>query len=105
MTEARTECNTHVKTDENMTWPEFIGIEKYAYQMYRLQSEAGLSFKEARAVLTPQTLTRALAEEWGCSYENICNLARRGLYKVSIVANGDEDKILDLVPTRMSYNI
>ena len=105
MTEAKTGNRTAVETAESITWPEFIGIEKYAYQIYRLQNEAGLSFKEARAVLTPQTLTRALAEEWGCSYENICNLARRGIHKVSVVTNGDDDKILDLIPTKMSYNI
>jgi len=105
MTEARAADHTIAETGKKITWPEFIGIEKYAYQMYRLQNEAGLSFKEARAVLTPQTLTKELAKEWGCSYENICNLARRGLHKVSAVTNGEKDRILDLVPTRMSYNI
>jgi len=105
MTEAKTGDRTAAEAAKSMTWPEFIGIEKYAYQIYRLQNEAGLSFKEARAVLTPQTLTRALAEEWGCSYENICNLARRGISKVSVAADGDREKILDLIPTRMSYNI
>ncbi|MCL1984690.1 MAG: hypothetical protein FWG58_04770 [Methanomassiliicoccaceae archaeon] len=103
---AETDTAEHVYADlkkKTVTWPEYISAEKYEHQIYRLQNEAGLSFKEARAVLTPPQMIKALAEEWGCSCENIYNLIRYGMKKVDKIANGEEDKIEDLVPTRMSY--
>ncbi|MCL1984254.1 MAG: hypothetical protein FWG58_02495 [Methanomassiliicoccaceae archaeon] len=103
MAETDTMQGLQTETKKNMTWAEFIGIERYAYQIYRLQNEAGLSFKEARAVLTPPPLIKSLAKEWGCSYENVCNLGRRGRQKVNRTADGDRDKIEDLIPTKMSF--
>jgi len=88
---------------KEITWKEFVGNAKYEHQVYRLQDEAGLTFKEARAVLTPSQMFEDLTEEWGCSQENIYNLIRYGMKKVEKIAGDDEDKIKDLVPTRMSY--
>jgi len=103
MSEPETETIVPTVAKRRQTWPEFIGLEKYAYQIYRLQEEAGLSFKEARAVLTPTQLTRSLAEEWECSYENVCNMSRRGIGKVRQVTSGDPDKMEELMPTYMSF--
>ncbi|MCL1905225.1 MAG: hypothetical protein FWG19_03790 [Methanomassiliicoccaceae archaeon] len=103
MAETETVHDPHAETKKNITWAEFIGIERYAYQIYRLQNEAGLSFKEARVVLTPPPMIKALAKEWGCSYENVCNLGRRGRQKVNRKTEGDRDKIEDLIPTKMSF--
>lgn len=85
------------------TWAEFIGVEKYAYQIYRLQNEAGLTFKEARAILTPHQGSKALAEEWGCTIENVYNLARKGREKVNELTGGDAAKNEDLMPSYMWY--
>ena len=103
MSETKTEKHARIDTKKTMTWPELVGVERYGYQIYRLQNEAGLTFKEARAVLTPRQKIRELAEEWGCSYENICNLIRCGIKKVENVTGGDEDKEMDLMPPTMQH--
>ena len=87
--------------DKPRTWPEYVGLEKYALAIYRLQNEAGLTFKEARAMLTPDEYDKDLMAEWGCSYENICNLSRKGHAKVNKYAGGDIRKIHDLAPCDM----
>lgn len=54
---------------------------QYYKAMYRLQDMAGLTFKEAQAVLaSPRTVQ--LAEKWGTTSENVYNLMRKGLQKV-----------------------
>ena len=85
------------------TWIEFIGTERYACAIYRLQEEAGLTFKEARALLTPEQDDKDLAEMWGCSLENIYNLARRGREKVKKITGDDHEKYREYVPQYMSY--
>ena len=84
--------------DKPRTWPEYVGLEKYALAIYRLQNEAGLTFKEARAVLTPDEADEELREEWGCSIENVYNLARKGWAKLDKYADGDGLKKLKLAP-------
>jgi len=103
MAEIDTLKQTSIRTNKTTAWVEYVGVEKYEHQIYRLQKEAGLSFKEAHAVLTPPQLIRTLAEEWGCSKENIYNLIRNGMAKVERTTDGDENGIEDLVPTRMCY--
>ena len=60
---------------DDKTW------RQYYKAMYRLQDMAGLTFKEAQAVLaSPRTVQ--LAEKWGTTSENVYNLMRKGLQKV-----------------------
>ncbi len=54
---------------------------QYYKAMYRLQDMAGLTFKEAQAVLaSPRTVQ--LAEKWGTTPENVYNLMRKGYNKI-----------------------
>jgi len=104
MTRIESTKNTCIEAKKKkITWKEYVGAEKYEHQIYRLQDEAGLTFKEARAVLTPYPVFEELTEEWGCTKENIFNLIRYGMKKVEKIAGDDEDKIEDLVPSRMSH--
>jgi len=88
---------------KTITWAEFIGAEKYALAIYRLQNEAGLTFKESRALLTPWDGRKELAEEWGCSVENVYNLSRKGYEKLDRHTGGDFLKNEELAPTLMRH--
>jgi len=87
----------------SQTWMEYIGEEAYALAIYRLQNEAGLSFKEARATLLPVLMAKTLAEEWGCSRENIYNMRRKGIEKIREATGGDNKEIMRLMPLKMSH--
>ena len=100
MSKAEAILVTEVKTKPK-TWAEFIGAEKYALAIYRLQNEVGLTFKEARAMLTPSEFDIELTEEWGCSIENIYNLSRKGWAKLNKHTGGDGLKNLEFAPTYM----
>ena len=89
--------------DGRQTWPEYIGLEKYAVATYRLQEEADLTFREARACLTPLQCVEGLAKEWGCSKENVYNLQRSGRRKVREYTKGDEEKIKQLLPPKICH--
>jgi hypothetical protein len=94
-----TQC-TNLKVEERtrQTWPEYIGLKKYAIAIYRLQEEADLTFKEARACLTPIQCVEGLAKEWGCSKENIYNLQRSGRRKVVEYTKGNGEETQRLMP-------
>ena len=64
--------------------------KQYYKAMYWLQDMAGLTFKEAQAVLaSPRTVQ--LAEKWGTTPENVYNLMRKGLRKVEISGHNLRD--------------
>ena len=86
-------------------WPDATNMDEDAYYkaLFRLQDEVGLGFREARAVLMPQQLLHGLAEEWGCTKENVYNLVRRGYSKIEKYTGGDEDLEAKLVPADLSY--
>jgi len=84
-------------------WAEIVGAEKYALAIYRLQNEAGLTFKEARALLTPLQAMRNLTEEWNCSHEDIIALGEKGQAKLDKHTGGDHWKNEELAPTLMQY--
>jgi len=96
-------ANRVFENRSRQTWMEHIGEGTYALAVYRLQNEAGLTFKEARATLLPIQLIKVLAEEWGCSAENVYNLHRKGLEKVWAVTGDDNEKIERLLPQRMCH--
>jgi len=82
---------------------EYIGEEAYALAVYRSQNEAGLSFGETGAALLPIRLMKVLAEERGCSTENVCNLRRRGLDKIWAVTGDDNKEFARLMPQNMRH--
>jgi hypothetical protein len=63
----------------------------------------GLSFREARATLLPVPLIKVLAEECGCSAENVYNLRRKGMNKVMEFAGGDDEDVMRLLPLNLSH--
>ena len=85
------------------TWAEHVGEEAYALAIYRLQNEADLSFKEARATLLPVQLIKPLAEEWGCSVENVYNLRRKGMDKVRELTGGNDKEFARFLPSELSH--
>ena len=95
----------HTSKDDTRpkTWAEFIGIERYEHAVYRLQDEIGLTFKEARVILTPHQEIAELAEKWGCSLENIYNLARSARKKVKEFTGGDPSLYEEYVPQELCY--
>ncbi|MDR0198316.1 MAG: hypothetical protein LBI08_01055 [Methanomassiliicoccaceae archaeon] len=102
-TDVRTEGDAAVPKKEKPTWEKYIGIEKYALVIYRLQHEAGLTFKEARATLRPFQVIPDLAEEWGCSEENIHNMRRIGREKVKKAAGDDVEMTRRLLPLELCH--
>lgn len=61
-------------------------VRDYAMCMLLLQDKAGLSYKEARAVMHDSwETTEALVKEFNISYEGVYNLVRRGNKKVHSV--------------------
>jgi|GEM_PF-6477270 len=64
---------------------------KYAVCMLRLQSRAGLTFKEARAYMCPHyEVLETIVIEYGITMQAAYNLARRARNKVA-AAGLDED--------------
>jgi len=58
-------------------------VNDYTMCMYRLQDQANLSYKEARAVLYDRWETvENIAKDFGISDQAVYNLIRRGLKKV-----------------------
>ena len=101
---SETHCaRSEEKQRTRKTWPEHRGLEAYAVAIYRLQDEADLTFREARACLTPMQCVEALAKEWGCSKENIYNLQRSGRRKVVEYAKGDSKETQRLMPQKMCH--
>jgi len=100
-TQTGSEASAHEK--KRPTWEEYVGIEEYAMAIYRLQKDAGLSFREARATLRPFQVIPNLAEEWGCTVENIHNMRRIGHDKVRKFADGDGETIERLLPQELTH--
>jgi len=96
-------ANVKIEERTRQSWPEYIGLEKYALAVYRLLEEAGLTFREARACLTPLQCVEGLAKEWECSKENIYNLQRSGRRKVAEYTNGDEKNVQRLLPPKICH--
>jgi len=84
-------------------WAEIVGVKDYALAIYRLQNEAGLTFREARAVLTPLQAVRNLMEEWNCSLDDIEDLVEKGREKLNKHTGRDTRKNEELAPTCMWY--
>ncbi|MDR1404654.1 MAG: hypothetical protein LBJ20_03705 [Candidatus Methanoplasma sp.] len=63
-------------------WPNEIGIDRFSLHMFKLQDQAGLTFREAMAVLTHPGYTDELADKWGSTANNVRNLRRKGFEKV-----------------------
>jgi lambda repressor-like predicted transcriptional regulator len=58
-------------------------LKDYAVCMLILQDKAGLSYKEARAVMSQGWETdKNIIEDYGISHQAIYNLYRRGLAKI-----------------------
>lgn len=65
-------------------------IKRFYYLMYVLQSEAGLTYKEARTVLRDLhgDSIHDLAEEFGCTTQAIYGFDRKGLIKAETLDLG-----------------
>jgi hypothetical protein len=69
-----------------------VEYEKYAVCMLRLQQQANLTFKEARAYLCGHhEVYETLVKEYGITMKAVYNLARRGTEKVKKAGLNDED--------------
>jgi len=79
-------------------WTDELYCDDYAHRIFRLQKDAKLTFKEARAVLSPQQATKEFADEWGTTEENVYNMRRRGWNKINKFTS-DKDERADLAPT------
>jgi hypothetical protein len=67
-------------------------MTQYAMNMYLLQSEAGLSFKEARAVMIPYHETNdMMAIDLGTDVRAVYNLQRRAKKKIEKTGMSFED--------------
>jgi len=84
-------------------WAEIVGAEKYALAIYRLQNEVGLTFREARALLTPIEGIKNLIVEWGCPFKDIYDLMEKGQAKLDKHTGGDHWKNEELAPTLMQH--
>jgi len=70
--------------EKKIQWAGASEVDRYIICVFLLQDKAGLTYREARAVLNDNCDTvPGLSQEFGISHEGVYNLVRRGMEKVN----------------------